>query len=88
MFVLTDDCLLFALAKAAEMTDSILQILLDSHLVVPTLDPYSLRRAYRSSRLADGYEEADIDYLEDAAMEKMFELMQTVGVQDRVSRPD
>lgn len=77
-----DDCLVFALAKGAEITNRICEILKGSHVSVPTMHPYSLKNTYTNSRLADGIAETDIDYLEDEALQTMLELLQTVGVQD------
>ncbi|KAM0868613.1 hypothetical protein ACQ4PT_041203 [Festuca glaucescens] len=79
----TNDCLVFALVKANEITARILEILLDSGVVVPTLDPYSLKAIFKASRLAVGIDARKIDYIDEAAMIKMMELMQTVGVQDK-----
>lgn len=78
----TDDCLLFALAKGTEITARIRTILSGSKDKIPTLDPYRLKKMYKSSRLAEGTG-GKISYKDAEAMMKMIELLETNGIPNK-----
>lgn len=79
---LGDDCLTFAIAKAAEITVRIVLSLLGIQRELGSFNPYHLRDNFVSSQLDEGVAIEDICIFDRYAKLKMLELLETVGIQE------